>query len=104
MHASTETLANFSSQLHPHLEGKTIPIGDILELYIPLKFLFSGTIAHNLGEVIEDHHPRYFIFGMGWTFSSTYWNQNGHSYFGFVFIEDFGRPFILVERVCPDGG
>jgi hypothetical protein len=41
---------------------------------------------------------------MGLTFSSTYWNQNGHSYFGFVFIEDFGGPFTLVERVCPNGG
>ncbi len=44
------------------MEGKAILVGDILELDIPSKYFFSGTIAQNLSEVVEDHHPLYTSF------------------------------------------
>jgi hypothetical protein len=48
--------------------------------------------------------PWYFIFGMGWTFSLTYWNWKCHSSFDFIFTEDIGGPFTTIEKVNQDDG
>jgi len=39
-----ETTPNLSHELHQQLEGEVIPIGDILEMDIPLEMFFDGTI------------------------------------------------------------
>jgi hypothetical protein len=50
-------VATFSSQLHCRLEGKDIPIGEILELDISLDFISSGILQRNSREVIKNRCP-----------------------------------------------
>lgn len=67
MPTSIEILANLSSQLHQCLEGKAIPIGNIPNPNIPLKYFSSGTIAHSLGKAIKNHLPLIPHFHQGYT-------------------------------------
>jgi len=47
-----EIFGNLFSQLHQHLEGKAILVGNISELYTPLEYFSEGSIAESLGEVV----------------------------------------------------
>jgi hypothetical protein len=100
-----ETPANISSQLHRCLKGEAIPVGDILELDIPLKYFFDGTIAHNLREVAKHYHLLIFHFQYKVDFflhplESKMLNNS----FSFIFTKDFGGPFTLVKGVCLNDG
>jgi hypothetical protein len=46
-----ETPGNLSSQLHQHLEGEAILVGDISELDSPSIYFFNGCITESSNEV-----------------------------------------------------
>jgi hypothetical protein len=52
-----KTPTNLYSQLHWHLEGKTILVGDISKLNTPFEYFSNGIILHSLGKAMEDCHP-----------------------------------------------
>jgi hypothetical protein len=97
----TETPANVSNQLHQCLEGEVIPVGDILELDIPLNYFFTGTIAHNLGEVAKHCCPLIFHFQYKVDF---FLHPLELKMLNNIFTEDFGGPFTLVKGVCLNDG